>query len=278
MSKPIVIAFANQKGGAGKSTIGTHVASALYYIYGYKVAMADFDYPQLSLIAYRREENAALLKDTKAQDRFLKQGRKPYPIIHSSVIESRPTLDLLVENEEEYDFILVDSPGTLNVSGLAELLESIDYIFLPMEADRGTIVSTMGYMEILKNFHTSKNEESNLKGFYAFWNKYTKSERQGIYESIGNIFATSELPMLNTRLENLLTYRDNRSTLISLPESELNRLALGRLIMEVLTIVLGEGHTTPSGLKIAFTPTTYEKAKVAVTQVAEAKSTSTELS
>ena len=53
MSEPKVIAFATQKGGAGKSTISVHVASALAYVYGYKVAILDCDYPQNTVQVYR---------------------------------------------------------------------------------------------------------------------------------------------------------------------------------------------------------------------------------
>jgi cellulose biosynthesis protein BcsQ len=276
MSKPIILAFANQKGGAGKSTIGTHVASALSYIYGYKVAMADFDNPQHSLVAYRREDEVALAKDSKLQERFLRQGKPLYPVIKSSVEQATDTLEAL--EKIGYDFILVDTPGTLNILGLTDLLESIDYIFLPMEADKGTIASTMAYMEILTRFLNTNKEESNLKGFYAFWNKYMKSERKAVYEKVTSHFEQTGLPMLNTRVEQLLTYRDNRSTAFSLSERELDRLGLGRLIMEVLAMVVGEGQLTPSGAKIAYTATTVDEPTELAAQENEATPANNEIS
>lgn len=50
MSKrPILVAFSNQKGGVGKSTVTAVLASYFNYVRGLKVAVVDCDYPQFSL-------------------------------------------------------------------------------------------------------------------------------------------------------------------------------------------------------------------------------------
>ena len=46
MSDTIAVAFSNQKGGVGKSTLTVLVASYLYYEMGVKVAIMDCDSPQ----------------------------------------------------------------------------------------------------------------------------------------------------------------------------------------------------------------------------------------
>lgn len=53
MSNTIVVAFSNQKGGVGKSTLTVLLASYLYYEKGIKVAIMDCDSPQHSLIGER---------------------------------------------------------------------------------------------------------------------------------------------------------------------------------------------------------------------------------
>jgi cellulose biosynthesis protein BcsQ len=254
MSQPIILAFANQKGGVGKSTLSTHIASALRYIYGYKVAMADFDYPQNSLVSYRRKDETLLKSDDKVLERAVKQNIAPYPIIESSVENSNA--DLVALQDGGYDFILVDTPGTVNLDGLPELVKSLDYIFLPMESDSGSVASTVGYMNTLQNYLQSKVPSSNLLSFHAFWNRYVKAERKAPYKEIAAYFKHNNLSLLNTRVESLVTYRDNRSTIFSLPERDLQRLGLGKLIMEMLCIVIGEGQVTPSGAKITFQPDT----------------------
>ena len=258
MNQPHVVAFATQKGGAGKSTIGTHMASALCYYYGYKVAMVDCDYPQNSLHAYRLEEQNRLQSESSFQARLLKQGIPPYPVIISSVEKAVSSIEGLFE--QDYDFILVDTPGTVNVVGLPELLRLVDYIFLPIEPDKGSIASTMSYMGILGQFVQARDEDSNLLGYYAFWNKFVKSEKKGIYDKTEELFQEKGLPLLKSRVELLMTYKENRSTMFPLPERDLNRLGLGQLILEILTLVVGEGAITPTGKTIAFTAPAVESA------------------
>ena len=252
MKQPHVIAFATQKGGAGKSTIGTHMASALSYLYGYKVAMLDCDYPQNTLHTYRLHEQGLLQNDKAFQERLLKQGLAPYPIAISSMEKAVDSVEKLAG--QGYDFILVDTPGTVNVAGLPELLLRVDHIFLPMEPDMGTIASTMSYMAILGDFIQTQRPESNLVGFYAFWNKFIKAERRTVYTKTETLFKEKGFPLLNSRVESLVSIKEKRSTMFSLPEKELSKLGLGRLIMEILEMVLGKGTITPSGKVIDFTP------------------------
>lgn len=248
MKEPKVIAFATQKGGAGKSTITVHVASALCYIYGYKVAIVDCDYPQNTVSVYRKKDNQLLVSDPAIQRRMLKQAIRPYPIVISSVEKAVDSIDKL--EQQGFDFILVDTPGTINITGLPELLRMVQYIFLPMEADLGTIASTIGYMQILRGFLKSTQpdpDESNLLSYHAFWNRYVKSEKRATYDKTEQLFADKELPLLASKVELLISYKEKRSTILSLSERELDRLGLGRLIMEILAIVLGPGEVTPSG-------------------------------
>ncbi|WP_210521187.1 ParA family protein [Hymenobacter terricola] len=264
MNKPHIIAFATQKGGAGKSTIGTHVASALCYLYGYKVAMLDCDYPQNTLHAYRSHEQGLLQSDVAFQERLLKQGITPYPIAIASMEKAVDAIDTLAESD--YDFILVDTPGTVNVVGLTELLERVDYIFLPMEADMGTIASTMSYMHILGNFTQAQRPESNLRGFYAFWNRFIKAEKRTVYTKTESLFQEKGYPLFNSRVESLVSIKEKRSTMFPMPEKELGKLGLGGLITEILQLVVGKGKVTPSGKRISFTPVQYEQPTPAATE------------
>lgn len=248
MKEPKVIAFATQKGGAGKSTITVHVASALCYVYGYKVAIVDCDYPQNTVNVYRTRDKQTVTSDPLFKKRLLKQGITPYPIVISSVEKAVDSIDKL--EQQGFDFILVDTPGTVNMKGLPELLRMVQYIFLPMEADLGTIASTMGYMQILGKFLKSNQpdpDESNLLGFYAFWNKFVKSEKKTTYDKAAQLLKEKNLPLLDSRIELMISYKEKRSTMFSLPERELDKLGMGRLIMEMLSIVLAPGEVTPSG-------------------------------
>lgn len=262
MSEPKVIAFATQKGGAGKSTISVHVASALAYVYGYKVAILDCDYPQNTVQVYRNQELQKINTDEAFKNRLLNQGITPYPVSISSVEKAVDSIEAL--EQQGFDFILVDTPGTINIAGLPDLLRMVQYIFLPMEADQGTIASTVGYMQILGGFLKSAQpdpDESNLLGYYAFWNRFVKSEKKATYDKIEAFFQEKDLPLLQSRVELLIGYKEKRSTLFSLPERELEKLGLGKLIMEMLYTVLGPGHKTPSGKAIELPIATVEAAQ-----------------
>lgn len=54
--EPLFIAFSTQKGGAGKTTLTMLMASYLYYVKGYDVAVVDCDYPQFSLKDMRERD------------------------------------------------------------------------------------------------------------------------------------------------------------------------------------------------------------------------------
>uniref|UniRef100_UPI0025B28C4D nucleotide-binding protein n=1 Tax=Bacteroides acidifaciens TaxID=85831 RepID=UPI0025B28C4D len=66
MSEPVFVAFATQKGGAGKSTLTALVASYLYYVQNVEVVAVDCDSTQHTLDVYRKhdlmvtEQNPAL--------------------------------------------------------------------------------------------------------------------------------------------------------------------------------------------------------------------------
>jgi len=108
-------------------------------------------------------------------------------------------------------------------------------------------------MQVLASFLKSAQpdpDESNLLGYYAFWNRYVKAEKKATYDNIESFFKEKGLPLLQSRVELLIGYKEKRSTLFALPERELEKLGLGKLIMEILYIVLGPGKTTPSGKAI----------------------------
>ena len=59
--QPLFIAFSSQKGGVGKSTFTTLVASLLHYRLGYNVVVFDCDFPQHSLMQMRARDMGSLM-------------------------------------------------------------------------------------------------------------------------------------------------------------------------------------------------------------------------
>ena len=79
------ISFSTQKGGVGKSTFTTLVASLLHYRMGYNVAVMDCDYPQYSLHRMREQDLKTVMNNEHfkkaAHRQFSELNKKAYPII-----------------------------------------------------------------------------------------------------------------------------------------------------------------------------------------------------
>ncbi len=71
--RPILVAFSNQKGGVGKSTVTAVLASYFNYVRGLKVAVVDCDYPQFSLEKLRGRDLKNLEKSEYHQRLFCRQ-------------------------------------------------------------------------------------------------------------------------------------------------------------------------------------------------------------
>ncbi len=109
-----IIVVGNEKGGAGKSTVSMHVATALARL-GHKVSALDLDLRQRSLGRYA-ENRRAFLKDSgldlpgavchdlpQIDAKSLKPGENIYDHRLSAAI---------AELETDSDFILIDCPGS----------------------------------------------------------------------------------------------------------------------------------------------------------------------
>ena len=77
------ISFSTQKGGVGKSTFTTLVASLLHYRMGYNVAVMDCDYPQYSLHRMREQDLKTVMNNENfkkaAHRQFIELNKKANP-------------------------------------------------------------------------------------------------------------------------------------------------------------------------------------------------------
>ncbi|RHJ64220.1 ParA family protein [Phocaeicola plebeius] len=135
--RPILVAFSNQKGGVGKSTVTAVLASYFNYVRGLKVAVVDCDYPQFSLEKLRGRDLKNLEKSEYHQRLFCRQfedgSRKAYPIVTST---PEAAAEIPGKLEGDYDLIFFDLPGTVNSRGVFESVMNMDFIFTPIVKDR----------------------------------------------------------------------------------------------------------------------------------------------
>lgn len=159
MSKTKVIAFANNKGGSGKTTTCSNVACAMAGD-GYKVLMIDGDMQMNLTISYFDEEQAlefakngktiyTCVKEEKDISDFISPTDiDGLDIVPSSSLMSSIEFDLFSKWQREtvlakclakvcasgyYDYVLIDSPPTLG-GWVMNIMCAADYLIIPVEA------------------------------------------------------------------------------------------------------------------------------------------------
>lgn len=151
----MIICFANQKGGVGKSLLTRLYANHLSEA-GKRVKVYETD-PQKTLCDKRTEDiNNWGLEEMK------------YPIIYEkldTVEESCTFMDrLFSEIEEDPDLsILIDIPGNITDDYLAAIFVYSDYIFCPFSYQSDVLASTSGFIDVVCNRLKSRFNDMQTK-------------------------------------------------------------------------------------------------------------------
>ena len=159
MSKTVVIAFANNKGGSGKTTTASNVACAMARL-GKRVLLIDGDMQLNLTLSYFDEERAlafaesgkniytAIKEERDLSDFITSTEYDGLDIVPSSSLMSSIEFDLFTKWQREiilkkcleptrargyYDYILIDSPPTLG-GWVMNIMCASDYVIIPVEA------------------------------------------------------------------------------------------------------------------------------------------------
>ena len=159
MSKTKVIAFANNKGGSGKTTTCSNVGCALALM-GKKVLLIDGDMQLNLTISFFDEETAyeyakgekniyrAVVAERDLSDYIVETGIEGLDIVPSTSLMSSIEFDLFAKWQREtvlkkclervrakgyYDYILIDTPPTLG-GWVMNIMCASDYVVIPVEA------------------------------------------------------------------------------------------------------------------------------------------------
>lgn len=137
-----IIAFANLKGGVGKTSICAMFASYLNEL-GKAVAVIDADIQQ-SLFRHRQRE---IQNDPNA--------KQPFQII---ALPSRKAEDVsaIMEKMKEVDgYILVDCPGNFEAEALKPIFESTTHVIIPLTYDDDSVDATGLFINGIRQLSTS---------------------------------------------------------------------------------------------------------------------------
>ncbi len=143
----------------------------------------DCDYPQHSVSKQKQRDISQVHASDPLKRRLLSQseeGRQPYPVMAS-------TPDKAIDDWESAaadlhcDIVLFDLPGTAGTVGVLSTLVHMDYLFVPMKADRMVLESTLNFATTI-NDRLVKTGVSSIRELYLFWNMVDRRERNRLFE------------------------------------------------------------------------------------------------
>ena len=129
-----VIAFSNQKGGSGKSTLSANLA-VLWSNSDYKVAVIDAD-PQKSLTYWLSERKKYYGADDIGIDFY-----------HFDI---RVLPDEIKKIKRKYDFIIIDSPPAITFETI-QIIKVSNGLFVPVQPSPLDLMATLPFLQIAKD-------------------------------------------------------------------------------------------------------------------------------
>ncbi len=178
-----VIAFANQKGGVGKTTTAINIGASLAAIKK-RVLLIDLD-PQgnagtgLGFVraAHKQSVYGVIMGTATAADNILTTAVPNMHIMPSSMALAGAEIDLLDADNREfrlrdalvpimeyYDYILLDCPPTLGYLTINALAAS-DYVVVPMQCEFYSLEGVQQLLMTIRAVHDKLNEKLSVLGF-----------------------------------------------------------------------------------------------------------------
>lgn len=180
-----IIAVINQKGGVGKTTTAVNLAACLAYK-GKKVLVVDSD-PQgnaTSGLGISKDSIEFSLYDcladtSKTKDAIIKTACRGLSIIPSLPELSAAEIELASQEnrehfvkealkgvEEDYDFIIIDSPPALGMLTI-NIMTAADSILIPIQCEYYALEGLSQLITSVKSIKKSLNKELEIEGICA---------------------------------------------------------------------------------------------------------------
>ncbi len=253
MSKPLVVALANQKGGVGKSTTAINLAASLAF-QEQRVLLIDLD-PQGNASSGLGIDRGAI--DVSIYDVLLKESPLVDALEATSVLNLfvvPATIDLagaeielvsmfsretrlrvaIEEMDDDYDLILIDCPpslGLLTVNALTAAHE----VVIPIQCE---YYALEGLSQLLKNVYlVSSNLNSGLKvggvvlTMYDGRTKLSKEVAEQVREYFGEVAYSTVIPR-SVRLSEAPSYGEPIEAFDPMSRGAIAYRHLGREFLE----------------------------------------------
>lgn len=194
------IAFANQKGGVGKTTLCALFANFLQSK-GYQVAIVDCDGQQS--IFKRREEDRANFPDAKFS----------YHVQKFDITDPRNAERLIKSARKQNLVVIIDSPGSASQDGLANIITGADIVVCPFSFDAVSYRTTVDFTN-LHDLMCAKLDVAVPQRYYIpnrIQPRWGKAQEYKIWEGMvrhlstkgkvtPRIIAASDIPRFNTKV------------------------------------------------------------------------------
>lgn len=123
----MIIAFGNQKGGTGKSTLTILLANYLSLVQKRAVLVLDMDYQRS---VFTRYEESRIL-----------ENQQPYEVLDVELEQYAAIQDLFSKHPNQ--IILIDLPGKIDDDALLPVLKSVDRFVIPYAYDQFSYQATV---------------------------------------------------------------------------------------------------------------------------------------
>ncbi len=200
---PLYVAVSNQKGGVGKSTLTTSLASYLHYVMEKNVLVVDCDYPQHSISNLRDRDKKQIMASQNLQqimvERHERTGRKAFRLVNSPSDQGcRTARSYLKENADfDCDIVFLDLPGTLNTEGVLNTIINTDYVITPIIPDRMIMQSTLSFSKTVRET-VMKKPGIPLKDILLLWNRIDRRVSPRAFNAFNEVIAILGMTLLET--------------------------------------------------------------------------------
>jgi len=223
----IAVAFANQKGGVGKTTCCVNLAASLVVL-NQKILLLDLDPQGNATVGSGVDKNAVdfsmnelLLGQCSIDDALIYQTPGGYDLIPSNSDLTSAEIGLLKledkENvlfkllepiKEQYDFILLDCPPALNTLTLNALVAS-DKVIIPMQCEYFALEGLTDLLGTIGQIKSTVNSRLDILGIirtmYDGRNRLAQEVSSQLIEHFGNKVFQTVVPR-NVRLAEAPSY------------------------------------------------------------------------
>ncbi len=177
-----IIAVANQKGGVGKTTTSVNLIASLAAM-KHKVLLIDLDSQGnatmgcgVDKMALEKSSCELLLQDANVPDVLLKLENLGFDLIPGNADLTAAEVELisvdqrerrlsaaLAEFRQDYEYILIDCPPSLNMLTLNALVAA-DGVLIPMQCEYYALEGLSALVDTLKNIRAKINPGLRLEG------------------------------------------------------------------------------------------------------------------